>query len=328
MQLKGFKQLNQDQRVEIYSLKAQWLSNRKVAFVIWVHHTTIWRELKRNSIDYWRWVYKYKPIQAQSFYEQRRESANYHHTILVKNHALRSKIHSLLINKGWERWPNEMVNRLKNEWWKTVSTWTIYRFIRNNTKREKYLRYKQYWYKKNKWNKKYEKIKWVEKIDKRSKNIEKRLRIWDWEIDTVLSCRRWKWWLFTATERKSRYEIIKKVWNLKAKTLYVTMLACFNEEKVKTITSDNWSEFCALSQLQTDLKVKCYTAHPYCSCERWTNERHNWFIRWFIPKWSDISKYSENEIAIIQNKLNHKPRKCLDYRTPYEVYHNVNLTYI
>jgi len=210
-----------------------------------------------------------------------------------------------------------------------VSTSTLYRFIRQRTSWDRYLKYKEEWYKNKKWKRSRKwGIKWVKKIDKRPKVANKRNRIWDWEIDTVVSNRKWQWGLFTATDRKSKYEIIRKIPDLKADTIYELMKECFKWEKLKTMTSDNWTEFVRLAQIQEHFGIEAYTAHPYCSQERWTNERHNWLIRWHIPKWADISQYSNKEISSVQRKLNHKPRKCLDYRTPYEVYHNKKIKYI
>ncbi len=319
-------QLNQEHRVEIYKLLWQNKSAREIWKILWFHHTTIYREINRNSIDYWRWRTKYKPLVAEKKRVERRFNANQNHIKLRKNTSLRTKIYHILSDTSKDRWPDEILGRLKLEWRAVVSTSTLYKYIRAYTDRRRYLRHKKKWYKKNK-RKKTETILWVNKIDKRPGIINNRERIWDFEIDTVVSCRGWKWWLFTATDRKSKYEIIKKVWNLKSKTLLITMLACLKWESVYSLTSDNWSEFAKLSELQELLKITCYTAHPYSSFERWTNEKHNWFIRRYIPKGSDISKYTDKEIQIIQNKLNHKPRKILDYLTPYEVYHNTKLNY-
>ena len=106
------------------------------------------------------------------------------------------------------------------------------------------------------------------------------------------------------------------------------MVQCLHSENIKTITSDNWPEFCALYNFTLVVWCNWYTAHPYASHERWTNERHNWLIRWFIPKGADIKDYSDDEIKVVQNKINHKPRKCLGYKTPYEVYYGLQLSYI
>jgi IS30 family transposase len=133
-----------------------------------------------------------------------------------------------------------------------------------------------------------------------------------------------------VSDRKSRYLILRKIPDLKKSTLLTVLTHALKGEKVtiKTLTSDNGSEFCELARLCRRVKAKGYTCHSYCSRERGTNERHNGFVRWFVPKWCDISVYTEKEIQTIQDKLNHKPRRILWYRTPYEVEFDKQLTYI
>jgi IS30 family transposase len=82
-----------------------------------------------------------------------------------------------------------------------------------------------------------------------------------------------------------------------------------------------------LAKLCKRLHAKGYTCHAYCSREKGSNEKHNGFVRRFIPKGADISLRSDAEIQAIQDKLNHMPRKCLNFKTPYEVQFGVNLKY-
>ncbi len=164
----------------------------------------------------------------------------------------------------------------------------------------------------------------VPNIKDRPKIIEERSRVWDFEWDTVVSWRKYKWWIVSLADRTSRYYLIKKVWNLKSNTINLTINALLKWENVATITFDNWTEFSEISKL----KRPSYRADSYASYQRGTNEKHNWFFRWFIPKWVNINSYSDKEIQDIQDKINHKPRKILGYKTPYEVYHNTIHTYL
>jgi IS30 family transposase len=88
----------------------------------------------------------------------------------------------------------------------------------------------------------------------------------------------------------------------------------------KTITSDNGLEFSELSKLEETGETKVYFAHPYTSCERGTNERHNGLLRRFIPKSKRIDGYSFDEIAFVSNWCNTLPRKILGYKTPEELF--------
>ena len=91
-------------------------------------------------------------------------------------------------------------------------------------------------------------------------------------------------------------------------------------EVFKTITTDNGSEFARLSELEELADTLVYFAHPYTSCEKGTNERHNGIIRRFIPKGKRIDSYTAEEISNIEVWCNSLPRRILGYRTPDEVF--------
>ena len=164
----------------------------------------------------------------------------------------------------------------------------------------------------------------VPNIKERPDIINERWRLWDFEWDTVVSWKKYSWWLVSLADRKSRYYMIKKVWNLKATTINMTINAMLNWEKVESITFDNWVEFSNI----IELSYQSYRADPYSSWQRWTNEKHNWYVRWFIPKGVNVDERTNEEIQKIQDLINHKPRKILGYKTPYEVYYNKTLIYI
>lgn len=320
-----YKHLNQEQRVEIYAFLREWLSYREIWKRLEVSHTTISREVKRNSTDKWWWIYVYKPIEAEKIYKNRRDKANFEHIKLWRDHKLRSKIEDILMSEK-NRWPDEILWRLKLEWFKVISISTLYRFIREyKPTLQRCLRYKYKWYRTNKkWNKRKKLYQDVPNIRERPEIINERWRLWDFEWDTVVSGHKHKWWLASLADRMSRYYLIKKVGNLKANTINLTLKAMLIWEKVESITFDNWVEFSDISKLER----QCFRADAYASYQRWTNEKHNWFLRRFIPKWEDINKRTDEEIQEIQNIINNKPRKILGYKTPYEVYHKVNLNYI
>jgi len=327
-QSKHFTQLSQEERVEIYHYLREWLSLRAIAKLVSRSHTSISREISRNSLDCWRWNLVYKPLDAEKKKIKRREKANEWHIKLKKNHALRTKLQQVLASYGHYWWLDEILGYLRREWWKTVSTSTAYKYIRRYTDRWRYLRYKQEWYINRRWKrKKTTTIKWVPKIDERPIEANNRTEIGHREWDTIVSS--WSlWWLFSNVDRFSRYTLLKKIPNHEANTLLTVMTSKLRNEKVISVTTDNWVEFAKLAKLWKRLKIKVFTAHPYASYERPSNERHNGFVRRFLPKWTNISEYTDEEIQKIENMLNHKPRKILGYRTPYEVYHNTKLSYL
>ncbi|MDR2088702.1 MAG: IS30 family transposase, partial [Clostridiales Family XIII bacterium] len=179
-------------------------------------------------------------------------------------------------------------------------------------------------------------------IEKRPKEADDRSEYGHWEMDLVLSGRGAKAALLTMTERKSREEIIVKIWDKSQKSvscphalggckkaldeLEREMGSKAFKSKFKSVTTDNGSEFLDFEALEKSVgrgrpvpRTKMYYAHPYSSWERGTNENHNRMIRRRIPKGSDIGRYSKERIKQAQDWMNDYPRKILGYKTPNEV---------
>lgn len=89
-----------------------------------------------------------------------------------------------------------------------------------------------------------------------------------------------------------------------------------------TITSDNGKEFVSHEKIAKKLEIDFYFARPYCSRDRGANENTNGLIRQYIPKGTDLDEISEDYVDDIQQKLNDRPRKRLDYMTPREYIFN------
>ena len=90
--------------------------------------------------------------------------------------------------------------------------------------------------------------------------------------------------------------------------------------KVRTITNDNGPEFARHEKTAKALKAKVYFNHPYSSWQRGTNENTNGLIRQYYPKGTDFRKVGMKELRRLEALLNNRPRKCLGYKTPFEVY--------
>ncbi len=93
------------------------------------------------------------------------------------------------------------------------------------------------------------------------------------------------------------------------------------KKHVHTITTDNGLEFAKHQTIAKKLKCDYYFCHPYSSWERGLNENINGLIRQYIPKGSSFEHLTAKDIKRIENRLNHRPRKSLGWRTPYEVFH-------
>lgn len=129
----------------------------------------------------------------------------------------------------------------------------------------------------------------------------------------------------TLTERKTRFEIIFKL-TAKTKQEVISKFKKIKEylendikEAIKSITTDNGSEFSGFLEIIKITNSKLYFCHPYASFEKGTNEKHNGMIRYFIPKGSLMENYSNNDINNIFFWMNNYPRKILGYKTPLEV---------
>ncbi|MFH1994638.1 MAG: IS30 family transposase, partial [Nitrospinota bacterium] len=93
------------------------------------------------------------------------------------------------------------------------------------------------------------------------------------------------------------------------------------KDSIHTITFDNGKEFAEHERIAEQLEANVYFAHPYSSWERGLNENTNGLIRQYLPKKSDLSNIGQQTVKDIMDKLNHRPRKTLGYRTPYEVFY-------
>lgn len=145
-----------------------------------------------------------------------------------------------------------------------------------------------------------------------------------WELDTVVSSRgKSKSCLSTFVERKTRLTKIRLMPNRKSITFNehcIEALGQFSDINLKTLTVDRGKEFAGYLELEQKLKVDVFFADPYSSWQRGTNENTNGLIREFFPKKFDFSTITQNDVDIVENILNNRPRKCLGYKTPLEVF--------
>jgi transposase, IS30 family len=161
------------------------------------------------------------------------------------------------------------------------------------------------------------------RIDRRPAVVAERSRIGDWESDTVLGTRQSRCVLATHVERKSRFVVIRKLANARARTftrVSVRALRAVPAEHRLTMTVDNGSEFARFARLETKLGLEVFFAEPYKAYQRGANENANGLLRQFFPKGRDLAKVRHAEVARVQDLMNNRPRKCLNYRTPAEVF--------
>ena len=162
-------------------------------------------------------------------------------------------------------------------------------------------------------------------ISLRPESVETRKDYGHWEMDCVVSGKdKGTDALFVLTERKTRYEIIRKIPDQTANSVVKELNRLehqFGSRKFrtmfKTITCDNGSEFMDSVGIErssiTKLKrTTVYYAHPYCASERGSNENANSIIRRFIPKGSAIRNSNKKKIKLMQDWMNNYPRRILN----------------
>ena len=165
------------------------------------------------------------------------------------------------------------------------------------------------------------------RIDKRPKVVEKRSRIADWEGDTVIGSGH-QGVLVTLVERKSRYSLAAALPRRTSDLVGEAMVDLLRPHKrrCKTITLDNGKEFADHAFVAKCLGAKMYFAHPYCSWERGLNENHNGLLRQYFPKAMSLAGVTQDQVDEAVYALNHRPRKCLGWRTPHEVFYGLEIT--
>ena len=167
-------------------------------------------------------------------------------------------------------------------------------------------------------------------IRKRDRSVYKREEFGHWEADTVVSGRgKSKACFATLAERKTRFYIAIKMPNKTAESMtkaIVSALSVFPSEAVKTITCDRGTEFANWQTVEKELNCSVYFADPYCAWQKGTNENSNGLLREFYPKHMDLSKTNEKEVQRVIELLNNRPRKCINYKTPKELF-DENIAY-
>ena len=152
--------------------------------------------------------------------------------------------------------------------------------------------------------------------------VQRRGRLGDWEGDLVVG-RGQRGFVATHVDRRSRFLLATKVSRRTAAEVTAAtrkILQPLPRQLRRTLTVDNGSEWTAFRSLQRSLGLQVYFAAPYAAWERGTNENTNGLLRDYFPKQTDFSMITAQQLASVVEELNNRPRKCLAYRTPAEVF--------
>lgn len=159
-------------------------------------------------------------------------------------------------------------------------------------------------------------------LNERPTGADNRSRYGHWEGDMVEG-RKGTGGLATHGDRKSRYLLGHLLPDKRATTFSAATCACFAwipRSLRRSCTYDNGTENADHQQVTVKTGMAIYFADPYSPWQRGTNEQTNGLIRRYFPKGTDFSRVTQEEVDIVVEKINKRPRKCLGYRSPYEVF--------
>ena len=310
--MKKYKQLTLEQRYQISALLKAGQSQVEIARIIGRHKSTLSRELKRN-----RSRRGYRPQFAHGRARERIEGKAKTRITAETWQEVEEKI-----NQQWS--PEQIAGRLALEGKPPVShEWIYQRIYRDKqmggTLYQNLRGRKRYRKRYGRYDKRGALVNQIS-IEMRPAIVDKKSRIGDWELDTLLGKRPQREAILTMAERKSKLVRIQKI---DSKCGPEVRKACVEKLKdliVLTTTSDNGREFSEHDLIAESLNASFYFCHPYSSWERGLVENTNGLLRQYFPKKSQWSNITSRQITEVENKLNNRPRKTMGYRTPNEVY--------
>lgn len=327
-----FKHLTKTKRLMLEEYLKNKIDKREIAKYLNVHLSTIYREIKRGA---------YKHLIGATWEEETRYSSDKAHNRYREN--LKNKGADIKLGKDFsyaeylekriiedKLSPLAVLGEIKAKGLKfntSICVNTFYKYIERGVFFRLSIKHLTMKGRRKKHNRKLV-IKRAPKgtsIEQRPLEILERKTFGHWEMDCV--CGSTKSTLLVLTERLTRKEIIMPMQNQKSNSV----INCLNiierkfgkdfKKVFKTITVDNGSEFADCFSLEKSIygrnskRTKLYYCHPYCSSERGTNERINREIRRLIPKGSDLSKYSREQVQHVEDWVNNYPRQVLNFET-------------
>lgn len=320
----SYRHLTMDERNVIYRMQWQGYSDAEIARCLGCHRSTIGRECKRNANVEGR----YDPGNAQTRAHSRRRAH------LRRPKTGNPRLMEYIAERLRERWsPEQIAGRLATQppaglEGLSISPTTIYRWIWSDPERARefrpFLRIAS-----KPRRKPYGKpsrqgqILGKRSIEERPPEANERQRLGDWEGDTMIG-KGHRGVVLTCVDRTSRYTIARKVEACASEPVAQQLQQTIRRlpaEKRQSLTLDNGREFARPLELEKKLAVPIYFAHPYHAWERGTNENTNGLLRQYLPKGTDLTQVTPEHLSSYVRQLNHRPRKCLDFQSPLEVFH-------
>lgn len=308
----SYKHLTLNERNKIEVLNKEGYSSRRIAKILGCHHSTIARELKRCDTEYEADLAE-RDKESKSSLKGRKTKVTYE---ILEN--IKEKL-----NSKWS--PEQIVGCLYKG---ILSFKTIYNWIYSGVIDFDISKLRR----KGKSRKSKEtrgKFNIGTSIRKRPKNIKYRVSFGHWELDTVVSSRgKSKGCLATFVERKTRFYIALPMKDRSKDSMFEAinkLVKSLPKEALKSFTSDRGKEFACYDEVEK-LGIDFYFADPYSAWQRGSNENSNGLLREYYPKKTDLAEISEEDLIKNLMELNSRPRKCLNYQTPFELFlHELSL---
>ncbi len=311
----SYKHLSLAERYYIEIELKMKVSINQIAKAMGRSHSTISREIQRNTGQR-----GYRHKQANCLAGER-------HVNKFKAIKLTDEIKNLIavcLQNDWS--PEQIAGRFQDDGIVSLHHETIYQYILAD-KASGGLLYKHLRHQAKTYRKRYGSahnrsgIPNRIDIDQRPAEANNRERIGDWEADTIIG-KNHKGAIVTLDDRKSKLRLAAPLPSKKAKYVKEAMISLFSPIKkfVKTVTFDNGKEFTLHENIASELDCKTYFAKPYHSWERGQNENANGLLRQYFPKAMELVNITMSQVVIAIDKLNSRPRKCLKFKTPYEVF--------
>jgi transposase, IS30 family len=305
----SYHYLNRFDRARIEALHTLGFSTRQIAIQTGWHHSSIARELIRNTTGN-----TYLTEDAHQSYENRRTDS--------KPHGKYDKTIADVIEENLRlTWSPEQIAQTVTLG--KVSSKTIYNWMYqgNFSLDEKVLRHKG---SRRRPPEKRGKFAVGLSISDRPEEVNDRQVFGHWELDSMVSSRGGSKGCFaTFVERKSRLYTALKTHDCSSYSMQKAIEYLFSVlplKAFKTVTTDRGKEFFCFKLIKEKLRIEMYFADPYCSWQRGSNENSNGLLREFYPKKTDLSLVNEAELMHNLFLINSRPRKCLGWKSAIEVF--------
>lgn len=314
-----FKQLTAEQRYQIATLLSKGFNQKQIAVFTGKSESCICRELKRNTMYSGKYDAKNAHQYAVFRHETKPKKIRY-------SAAIQQQVNYLLQQ---DLSPQQISHRLALEGHDTVSHEAIYLHIWQDKKQNgtlyQYLARKQRCRRKrgNKTNSRGQIINKIS-IEQRPAAANNRERFGDFEQDTIIGANHKKA-ILTLVDRKTLFTKLVLLEGKNATQLSEQTIKTLKDFKpyLHTITSDNGKEFAKHEHIAKQLNVQYFFTHPYSSYECGTVENTNGLIRRYIPKKASFENLTQEILNKIENKLNNRPRKKLNFYTPNEIVNTI-----